>query len=46
MSHGDLNLKLKKIFQIFQIKNPPPPEKKFRYAKQDTFLALENMGIF
>jgi len=37
MTHGDLNLKIKKGFK----KNPPPPTKFFfRYAKQDIFFGL------
>ena len=44
MTHGDLNLKIKKGFQK---KNRPPPPTKifFRYAKQDIFLALREKYI-
>jgi len=38
MTHGDLNLKIKKFFKK---KIPPPPTKFFfRHTKQDIFLAL------
>ena len=37
MTHGTLNLKIKKSFSKKKI---PPAEKKIRYAKLDIFLAL------